>query len=313
MKHLFIINPKARLVKNQGRDMAEEIRAFFINYPEIKYDIHITRWKRDAVGFVRRYVSVAPELVRVYASGGTGTLFEVVNGTIGLPNVQISVYPMGLANAFVSWFGKEKVDMFRSLWNLVFSRIVTLDAIRYGDNFGIAWGAVGIDAQGNRDGNILVDNFGIPPPLSFWAAGAYHASLKKNVQHLRISVDGQSFDGDYKSVIIANEPTYGFNFNPAVDARPDNGVLDIYLVRPASLLFTFPMSLDYETGSYHKWPEHVVHVQGKKICLLSDQTITICLDGEVYLDSGAEFEIIPRAIDFALPTSVDIPGQGGKE
>jgi diacylglycerol kinase family enzyme len=71
--------------------------------------------------------------------------------------------------------------------------------------------------------------------------------------------------------------------------------------------------LDYETGSYHKWPEHIVHVQGKKICLLSDQTITVCLDGEVYLDSGAEFEIIPRAIDFALPTSVDMPGQGGRE
>ncbi|MDR0877860.1 MAG: hypothetical protein LBN21_07380 [Treponema sp.] len=309
MKHLFIINPKARLVRDQGRDIAEEIHTFFSNYPEVQYDIHITRWQRDAVGFVRRYATGSPEIVRVYAIGGTGTLFEVVNGVIGLPNTQISAYPMGLANAFVSYFGKDKIDSFRSIWNLVFSRVITLDAIRCGDSYGIAWGAIGLDARANQDGNRLLNNVGIPPPLCFWAAGAYHTLFVNNLRHLKISVDGEIFDGDYTSVIVANEPTYGFNISPAVDARPDNGVLDMYLIRPTSFMASIPMSLGYENGAYRKWPDKISHLRGKKITLSSKRTITICIDGEVLLDSAIEFEIIPKAIDFALPATVTMPAQ----
>ncbi|MDR0616136.1 MAG: acylglycerol kinase family protein, partial [Synergistaceae bacterium] len=95
MKHLFIVNPASVGVKAKKNEIVGKISAFFADYPDIGYDIYMTRWKRDAVGYVRRYALASDEFVRVYAVGGTGTLFEVINGAIGLPNVQVACYPLG--------------------------------------------------------------------------------------------------------------------------------------------------------------------------------------------------------------------------
>jgi diacylglycerol kinase family enzyme len=295
------------MLKGQAGEICAEIRSFFSKYPEIGYHIHITRWKRDAVGFTRRFVSGAAEIVRVHAVGGMGTLFEIINGVVGLPNVQVSSWPYGLDNSFLYYFGKDRIEFFRSLRNLVFSGVASFDVLRCGNNYSISAGYIGLEAIASLQGDRIIKRLDF---LTEWLAkngGVYLASaiyhgLKKNMQQpYRIEVDGMAMDGDYASILVANQPYYANGLCPAIDAEPDDGFLDIYMAKTAPSLKFLRMAFDYAQGAYRKWPQNIFHFRGKNITISSDDIMSICIDGEMFYDSVIEYEAIPQAVDFVCP------------
>ncbi|MDR1933554.1 MAG: hypothetical protein LBQ57_12125 [Spirochaetales bacterium] len=313
MKHLFIINSQATLFKRGGRlrELVRDIRAFFANYPQIKYDIHITRWKRDATGYSRRYVAGSDELVRVYAMGGTSTLFEVVNGVIGLPNVQVGMYPAGRINSSLQYFGQDKSYLFRSLQNLIYSGVVSMDALRCGNNYGMSLSAIGLEAMASRAGDAFINQAGLWPwrqlfvrQIYFFTA-VYYALKKGSAQYYRVAIDGEAFDGEYLSVLMANQPHHRPKPPSEPDARPDDGILDIYLVRPVSKLRALRVASDYVQGQYGKWPQFISHHRGKGISISCDQFMSISLDGEPFFSTDIDCAVVPHAIDFVCPGSLD--------
>ncbi|MDR2073102.1 MAG: acylglycerol kinase family protein, partial [Spirochaetaceae bacterium] len=135
MKHLFIINPKAGKANGRIPEIKNDIQSFFAGRPEVDYTIHVTRWKRDASGYTLRYASDTREIVRIYALGGNGTFYEIINGAVGLPNVQIAWYPLGKNNSLLHSFGPEHLPAFQSLMNLSLSPVGTIDTIKVGNNY----------------------------------------------------------------------------------------------------------------------------------------------------------------------------------
>jgi diacylglycerol kinase family enzyme len=315
MKHLFIINPHARKLTGRVDELVEDIRAFFLNYQQIQYDIHITRWRRDAEGFVRRYVNGAAEIVRVYAAGGTGTFFEVINGVAGLPNVQVTMLPFGIHNSFLHYFGKSTVDRFLTLSNLVFSRCISLDLIRCCNKFGAGFCLIGLEALAVQGERTLFNKLKFLPYDNIWAMiayycfGLYYMSQKTSLRHYRIDIDGKSFGGEYLNILIANQPYYGTKMRPAADARPDDGYIDIYVAKPIPLHQRISCIADYMKGQYAKWPQIITHYRGKRVSIISDIVIPICLDGEIFFDTVIQAEVIPHAADFAGPAGIDIAGR----
>jgi diacylglycerol kinase family enzyme len=315
MRHLFIINPRASALKGHTDTICQEIRSFFTTYPHVVYDIHVTRWKRDAVGFVHRYVSAADRIVRVYAVGGMGTLYEVINGVAGLPNVQVACWPFGSDNTFLQHFGKNGIERFRSLKNLVFSGVCSFDLIKCGNNYGICAGYMGVEAIVSKLGDYITENVSILPRWLIRGGGIYIAlalyyyAKKETVQLYQIMLDGTPLRGTYCSILIANQPYLAEGLNPAVDARPDDGMLDIYLVRRIPNFGIQSLVVDYAHGRYQKWSPYVSHHQCRSIAISSDQIMHICIDGEHFYDANVAYEVIPRAIDFVCPGEMgrDIP------
>jgi diacylglycerol kinase family enzyme len=311
MKHLFIINPKARLLAGRVESVVQEIRSFFLIYPNIHYDIHVTRWKRDAVGYTRRYVFGAAEIVRVYAVGGTGTLFEVVNGVMGLPNVQVTMYPFGVDNAFLHCLGEGNLELFRSLRNLVFSTSMALDVIRCGNNYCVSFGQIGVEATASRQGDAIIARANLLHHEQLWTQGVYlfaaiyQAIYKDPARHYRIDIDGTALEGEFISILTANQPYYGLNMKPAVEARPDDGLLDFYLIKPVSKPALFRMTSDYVQGRYHKWPEAISHYRGKHISVSSPEHMSVSLDGEMFFETTVHYEAIRQGLVFSYPTGID--------
>jgi len=125
---------------------------------QIKYDIHITRWHRDALGYCRKYAQGAQnETVRVHVFGGTGTLFEIVNAAPDLPNVQIAGYPMGRTNTFLHYYGLENAPLFSSLEKQIFSGVTGIDAIRCNHNYGISNVLIGFEAYVDNKLNTILE------------------------------------------------------------------------------------------------------------------------------------------------------------
>jgi diacylglycerol kinase family enzyme len=310
MKHLFVVNPKAFGLKGRSENVIREIRAFFANYPQLKYDIHVTRWKRDAVGFTHRYVSGAPEIVRVYAVGGMGTVFEVINGIIGMPNVQVTTWPFGIDNSFLFCLGDDIRERFRSLRNLVFSGVSSFDLIRCGNNYGICAGFMGVEADASQQGDMFIERTGLFTNWSngiYFAAAIYNCLRKGAGQPYNVTIDGLPVNGEYISILVANQPYYAKGMYPAVDAKPNDGILDVYLVRKVPGLKLLTIASDYIKGRYHKWSRYISHFQGKAITVSSEQMMSICLDGELFYDSSIDFQVIPHAVDFVCPKKDILP------
>jgi len=305
MRHLFIINPVAKRIKGKVNSIKEKIAAFLSKYPEIKYDIYVTEWCRDSVMFIQRYIAGKDETVRVHAIGGTGLLFEVVNSVINIPNAEVASHPYGKANSFLKYFGKKNEKLFFSLKSQVFDRTVPMDVIRIGNNYGICYGKAGIEAHANVVGGKWIDK-GMPVDLSYLLAGIRMILSGKAGQNYFIEIDSNKIEGDFISVMVANTPCYGINMHPAVDAHPDDGVMDVYVFKNApkmKLLQSVPIHI---SGNYRKLPNLISHYTAKKIKLSSDTVMRLSIDAEAFYTTSIEYEIMPKAIKFVCPSRIDL-------
>ena len=113
MKHVFIINPAAGKV-SQVEIIENKLEKY---NGVIDYEIYITKCEGDAKRFCKEYMENTSELVRFYACGGDGTLFEVVNGVATFENASVACYASGSGNDFVKNFAN--VDSFKDLDNTV--------------------------------------------------------------------------------------------------------------------------------------------------------------------------------------------------
>lgn len=308
MKHLFIINPVAKGVVDCLPEIRAEIEGCFAHYPWLSYDIHITRWQRDAVGFIKRYCQKEPGLVRIYAVGGNGILYEVVNGAFGLPNVQVACYAKSGEgdHPFVRSLGKNAGALFESLSELVFAETRQIDLIRCDDSYALTFSMFGVEAMANSLGEEMLSNYRvIPLDVCYVYAVLYHIFRSDMKQKYQILLDDKTLlQGNFVSALIANQPCYGRSFRPGVDARPDDGMLDLYLWGRIPRIGALRIVTDYMRGYYQKWPEYIQHHGFRKMKLQSDDLIAISLDGEFSYRTELEYEILPSALDFVCPEGV---------
>ncbi|MCL2075620.1 MAG: hypothetical protein FWH15_04125 [Betaproteobacteria bacterium] len=304
MKHLFIINPVAEGVVNYLSDIRAEIESCFVHYPWLSYDIHVTRWQRDAVGFIRRYCQNEPGLVRIYAVGGNGILYEVVNGAMGLPNVQVACYSREGGHTFIHSLGQNAASPLDSVSDLVFAETRQVDLIRCDANYGLSFSMFGMEAMADIQGKEWFSRYRVisSDTCYFWAV-MYNMFRSDTEQNYRILLDDViALEGNFLGALVANQPCHGRTFRPGTDALPDDGELDLYLWNKAPRVGALKIVNDYMRGQYHAWPEYIQHYRFRKMTIKSDDLIAISMDGELFYQTEAEFEIMPGALDFACPT-----------
>ena len=306
-RHLFIINPAAKRIKYKTKPVQDSIAAFFAKHPEISYDVYVSEWCRDSIIFIRQYIDAVTtgEIVRIHVIGGTCTLFEVINGIVGLSNVEVASYPYGKANSFLKYFGAKNEKLFSLLQSQVFDASVPMDIIRCGNHYGICYGMTGIEAHANVLGEALI-NKGLPGDISYMFAGVSMILGGKEGQNYFIEIDNEKVEGDFISVMVANAPCYGLNMYPAIDAHPDDGVLDVYVVKNAPALRILRMIPGYTHGKYRKLPNMVSHYRAKKVKLSSDEVMCMSIDGEHFYGRSIEYEIMPHAVKFVCPVEIDL-------
>jgi len=306
MRHLFIINPAAKKIKGKTKPVRDKVSAFFAKYPEIKYDVYVSGWCRDAVMFIQDYVAdVKDEVVRVHSIGGTCTQFEVVNSVVGLSNVEIASHPYGNANSFLKYFGTKNEHLFLSMESQVFDRAIPVDIIRCGNNYGICYGMTGIEAYANAMGDNWIEK-GMPGDISYMLAGMRMILSSKTGQNYFIEIDGEKVEGDFASVMVANAPCYGVNMYPAIDAHPDDGILDVYIFKNASKMKLLSCIPSYTHGNYRNMHDLTLHYRAKKIKLSSDEVMCMSIDGEHFYGMSIVYEVMPKAVKFVCPGKIDL-------
>ncbi|GHV94472.1 hypothetical protein AGMMS50293_07920 [Spirochaetia bacterium] len=297
-----------------------EIDNFFTMVGNKDYTVHITRFPWDATGFIRSFMKTVDKetTVRVYSMGGDTMLFDCLNGVMGFDNTELAVIPLGRENIFMHGFGKLNWPLFRDISRQYAAETIPLDVIRYGNTYVMSFCSVGLDGHAclkiqelqrffEKSGSLL--NWMSKHTYSqFTFVGALMAAInKKNIkQYYELKIDGEDLSGERSLIYIANGAWNGPAMYPAPYARPDDGELDIILIRPGKNLFDVLRNMSaYLKGRITGNTPGFELRQGRKIVLRSPDPLIVNLDDIIFIDSEVTIEVLPGALRF-----VDVIGNG---
>jgi diacylglycerol kinase family enzyme len=291
-----------------------EIHAYFYDNAQEEHYIHVSRYPRDAIGVIRKFVATVPDgtITRVYAVGGDGILFDCLNGIVELPNMELAAMPYGTSNDFVGAFGKEKIELFRDMAKQVSAGTIKTDILHCGSNYAMNTCIVGVEAAAVLHAIRLMQTFDwavritrrVVAPL--FTIGGIFAILDRSIreQRYRISLDEERVDGTCTCINIANGPYYGGGMSAATSAMPDDGILDALFLRSGTAFQILRMLPQYLKGGYYKYPDFFSYRRMRKVDISSDTPISVNLDGEAFLDMNVTVEVIPQAVDVVVPDGV---------
>ena len=131
---------------------------------------------------------------------------------------------------------------------------------------------------------------------------------------MRITADGRSFTGSYMMAAVCNGRLYGGGYCAAPQARLDDGLLDVVLVRPISRLRVAGLLACYK-GGRHLTPDGAVRpdlarwmqfFRARKVCIevLDGRPLAATVDGECGLVQGIEARVAPGMLSMLLPPAV---------
>ena len=296
MKHLFIVNPIAG-----GKDSTDEVRQKVSEIFDESADVevYVTRAPLDAVDKIKAEAAKGDEL-RVYACGGDGTFNECVCGAALLENVAVCPYPTGTGNDFCRMFGDES-DLYRDLRALVNGSVHPIDLIECNGRYSANICSVGIDA---RIGTQVHKYTGIPV---IGGAGGYVISAVVNLlrgitTRMHVTAADYDDDGEHTMVCVCNGRYYGGGFHPSLDARPDDGDLDIYIVRRVNLLQAIGCIGKYSKGRSDELPDRLVrHLHGDRVHITFDTEQVVNIDGEALFSKDVTMQLVPKALKLIVP------------
>ena len=300
MKHLFIINPAAGS-RDRTADYSAAIR-IACDARRLDYEIRVSMGPGDCAKIAREAASTGEE-VRLYACGGDGTLNEVATGAAGYPNAAVTVYSGGSGNDFVRIFDDPKA--FFDLDRLLDAQESELDLIRVNDDYALNICSVGLDARIGTD----VSNYKRFPLLQGFRA--YAVSTLVNVirgigEHYVVEINGEKIDGEQTMICVCNGRFYGGGFNPVPEADPQDGILEVLVVKKVSRLQVPGVVGKYKAGKYRQLPQLIRHFSTDRLTIHCDAPTPINLDGELRRAKNVEISVAKEKLRFFHPMGVKI-------
>jgi diacylglycerol kinase (ATP) len=323
MMHLFILNPKSFWNMWKQTQVLNRIQSFFSTIENNDYVIHISRFPRDAAGFIPVFAKTLPKetVLRVYAIGGDGILFDCLNGIIGIENAELASIPYGHTNDFIRGFGKNEDVFFKRLALQYNAPTILLDVIRCGNIYALSHCVIGMEAEIARSVGRIREKMQKGNALSQWLARKLHIMFyyfsvfsvitehKLMRQKYELDIDGEKLSGVYLGLHIFNSP-YINDWHPVKNSLPNDGILDMLIPHRQGRRQLFRMLPLFFPKNKKKFPKHFIYKQLRKISVNSNKILRVNLDGIVFFETGIELELLPSALRFVDATRRGYKGAG---
>ena len=288
---LFIINPKAGVDRVKAiKDAIEHTldhSLFDIRYAYTEYPKHGIALARNA----------ATEGIDIVVSvGGDGSLNDVVTGLYG-SNTILGIIPKGSGNGLARSAGIP-LKLEKALQVINGMNVQALDIGKANDHYFISNAGVGFDAlitkafEGNNERGfktyvgLIVRHF-----------------RKFEPQEWVINIDGQEIREKAFMITIANAPQLGYNFFIAPQAKLNDGLLDVVIIRKHPAFLTPVIGMQAFMGAIQQ-SRYVQHFSGRHIRISNPVNEMMQVDGDALsLNYGQSIDIsiLPQAIKVIVP------------
>jgi diacylglycerol kinase family enzyme len=250
-------------------------------------------WRREELP---AYVDDGPrdDLRCVVAAGGDGTLAEVCNRSPGVP---VAVLPLGNENLVAQYCRVER-SAGRLAEAIAAGRCRRFDLASVNDRFFTLMAGAGLDAEVVR--RVHADRRGHVNRLTY----AWHVMQTiqdYNFPLVEVEVEGTGERLSGAMVFVFNLPQYALNLPIARDARPDDGLLDLYVFQRPGLVNLARYLEAVVRGAQHKLPDFQ-HRAVRGVRLWSEPRVALQTDGDPAGCLPVTIEVVPRALTLVVPT-----------
>jgi diacylglycerol kinase (ATP) len=240
----------------------------------------------------------------VIAMGGDGTVHEVVNGLMKIPQEKrplLGIVPVGSGNDFAHALNISQKPG-EALLQALDGEPVKVDLCmmkdehgrtEYFDNtLGINFGAM-----------VTIRSHRIPVLRGFiiYLIAVIQTIILDHIPiTMQITADDRQWEQKVKYLVVCNGPREGGGFLVAPDAKIDDGLIHYVMITDVSRLMMFRIIPEVMKGTHLRFKQ--VHLGTcRKFSLTADRPLYIHTDGEVFSGPGTnlrrlDFEILPDAL-----------------
>ncbi|MEU6547759.1 YegS/Rv2252/BmrU family lipid kinase [Streptomyces sp. NPDC046859] len=230
----------------------------------------------------------------VLAVGGDG-MAGGVGGALSGTDALLGLVPAGRGNDFARALGlpTEPEALARVLLDHEPRAVDTIEVESAVHPRTVVLGSVyaGVDALANRHANHATLLRGA---ASYYAGGLRAVTTWRPARY-RVTVDGREHQHVGYTVVAANSGYYGSGRRIAPDARVDDGLLDVVMIREAPRRLFFALMNELRTGAHVRRPE-VEILRGKEIRITADRDVPYGADGEVDATLPVTVRVLPGAL-----------------
>lgn len=294
-KILFIISSKAG--KTEFDVKIEDLLALEKKAPrDIEIEVIETKYKGHIDKIIEDFAK--EEICEKYAiiCGGDGSLNELVNASYG-KEISIGLIPTGTGNDFAKNFDYRNFNL-----DKVFSFYTRpIDLIQINEKLCINVTSLGFDTQVLKEAYRFLEK---NPKLGKKAYIKAVISSLKNIQYENLKIkmmlengENKEIEGDFLISAICNGAFYGSGFNPAPEARLDDGLINLITAEKIPLYKLPLMILKYKKGK-HRTSPHLNEYKLSRGQISSDKDFLANIDGEIFTSNTISFRVIPSAISW---------------
>lgn len=286
---VFIVNPKAgtNLQKNITTQVDKHL-----NHRRFEYTI----WQTEHVG---HGLELAQKAVRegydiVVAVGGDGSVNEVAPALMNT-SVALGIIPAGSGNGLAMHLGYGR-EIAKAVAKLNTAGEKNIDV-------GLLNGRPFVNLAGIGFDGLVSNMMKSSPKRGFlpYFFKSVEAGLTYDPVECRIELDDRVITEKCFAIAVANGPMYGYNVQIAPDARLDDGIFEVVLLKGAPRWQYFAALPALLQGNIYR-ENFVEHFSSKKVVVSAEKKLFVHVDGEGYtLDESLHFDMKAQSLKVLVP------------
>ncbi|MDO9340855.1 MAG: diacylglycerol kinase family protein [Bacteroidales bacterium] len=286
-KALFILNP------NSGVFPVNYIVSKDMDRRKSKLSFVKSLVKEDTASLIKQNFDKYAVFV---AAGGDGTVHTVASELVGSEKI-LGVLPLGSGNGFAKEFGFN-MNIRSLLSNIEKGESMDIDVIEINETLCLNVAGIGLDSFVAHS----FDNLKLRGFLPYvWLT--LKTFLRLRPFHVTIRCDGEEIFSEKLFVLtIANTRQFGNNAFIAPDARPNDGIIDIVLIKPFPKILGPLFIIRLFTKKINK-SKYVRHIKTDKEIIIQTDETRFHIDGEPLKISGEVVVRIKKEVLKVLKTS----------
>ncbi|SHH96981.1 diacylglycerol/lipid kinase family protein [Virgibacillus chiguensis] len=271
-------------------DMRKKLTQIVANLSLAIKQLHLLQ--TDSIEDVRQAcVRYADQVEILLVLGGDGTVHTCINAISPLKKRPIiGILPGGTCNDF-SRVLRMPQRLGEAASAIVDGEVVEIDVGKADDRYFLNFWGIGLIAETsqNIDPN-QKKNFGV---LSYFMSTLKSLSQAESFSY-QITTDEQNFVGEAVMIVALNGRFLGTQEVPISSLQPDDGKLDVLIVKNSNLAFFRDLLAMNDPSKKLKELNEMMYVQTTYLQVTTENKKEIDMDGEIIATTPSEVEIIPK-------------------
>ena len=283
---VIIANPTSG--KGNGKKALDAVLTY-LDGKAVPYTLRLTERKGHAEELAREACANGADVV--VALGGDGTFHEVLNG-MDFSTSRLGLIPAGRGNDFAIGAKAASLDPIQAIADIVRGEPKELDYIQVSDRRCLNIAGTGLDVE------VLQKTAEKHNKLTY-TASLVRCLLHYKPYHIAAEVNGETNEYDCIMIGVCNGSQFGGGIRVSPLSAPDDGKLDILIVKKPKNVPTLMVMPGFVKGKHMK-KSYVKHIICDSVKITTPAPVE--LDGEIYYDLDFDAKIVVGGVKTFVPT-----------